>query len=58
MRDGDAETLCVTLRDLVTGLELDLLNGVFADQDIITRAAGCATRLPATLRLKKPPPCS
>ena len=40
--DGDAETLIVTLRDFVTGLELDLYYGVFADQDIITRAARLA----------------
>lgn len=50
---GDAETLCVTLRDLVTGLELDLLYGVFADQDIITRAARLRNNGTGTLRLEK-----
>ncbi len=35
---GDAETLSVTVRDNVTGLTLELLYGVFEDEDIITRA--------------------
>ena len=51
--DGDAETLCITLRDFVTGLELDLLYGVFADQDIITRAARLRNNGTHTLRLEK-----
>ncbi len=37
--DAEAETLCIFLRDEPTGLELELLYAVFADQDIITRAA-------------------
>ena len=35
---GDAETLTVTVRDAVTGLTLELLYGVFEQEDIITRA--------------------
>ena len=35
---GEAETLCVKLRDGVTGLEAELLYGVFEDLDLITRA--------------------
>ena len=51
--NGDAETLCITLRDLVTGLELDLLYGVFADQDIITRAVRLRNNGTGTLQLEK-----
>ena len=36
---GEAETLLVTLRDDVTGLTLRLFYGVFAELDVITRAA-------------------
>ena len=36
---GEAQTLSVTLRDPVTGLKLELLYGVFEQQDVITRAA-------------------
>lgn len=35
---GKAETLSVTVRDRVTGLTLELLYGVFAEEDIITRS--------------------
>ena len=35
---GNAETLTVTLRDEVTGLTLELLYGVFPDEDVITRS--------------------
>ena len=51
--DGDAETLVITMRDFVTGLELDLYYGVFADQDIITRAARLRNNGTHTLRLEK-----
>ena len=38
--DGDeAETLTVMLRDIVTGLTLELLYGVFESKDVITRSA-------------------
>ena len=37
--EEEAETLTVTLRDAATGLEVELLYGVFADRDVITRAA-------------------
>ncbi len=37
--DGEAETLTVRLQDPVTGLTLELLYAVFAQQDVITRAA-------------------
>ena len=38
-RDGDCETLSVSLRDEATGVEVELLYGVFAGADVITRAA-------------------
>ena len=37
--DGEAETLSVTLFDEVSGLEVELLYGVFPARDVITRAA-------------------
>ena len=37
--DEEAETLAVTLADEATGAEVELLYGVFADLDVITRAA-------------------
>lgn len=37
--EGEAQTLSVMLRDPVTGLKLELLYGVYEQQDIITRAA-------------------
>lgn len=36
---GDCETLKVTIRDRVSGLTVELLYGVFAEEDVITRAA-------------------
>ncbi len=36
---GEAETLSVTLGDAATGLEVELLYGVFEDADMLTRAA-------------------
>ena len=35
---GDAETLTVTIKDHVSGLTIDLLYGIFPDEDVITRA--------------------
>ena len=35
---GDCETLCVTIKDRVSGLTVELLYGVFSAEDIITRA--------------------
>ena len=49
----EVSTLCITLRDFVTGLELDLLYGVFSDQDIITRAARLRNNGTESLRLEK-----
>ncbi len=37
--DGEAETLVVTLEDACAGLRLELFYGVFAQQDMLTRAA-------------------
>lgn len=37
--ENDAETLIVRMQDEATGLTLELLYGVFAQQDVITRAA-------------------
>ena len=50
---GAAETLAVRLRDAVTGLELELLYAVYADADIITRAARLVNAGPGALRLGK-----
>ena len=36
--NGDAETLKVTIRDQVSGLTVELLYGVFYEEDMITRA--------------------
>ena len=43
-RGGEAETLSVTLRDEATGLELELLYGVFEALDMITRAVRITNR--------------
>lgn len=50
---GACETLAVTLADPVIGLEVQLLYGVYADQDIITRAAVLSNRSQAPLTLEK-----
>ena len=51
--DKDAETLILHLEDPVSGLRLDLLYGVFASQDIITRAARLENGGTSPLRLDK-----
>lgn len=51
--EEEAETLIVCLKDAVTGLELELLYGVFARQDVITRAARLRNGGSAPLRLEK-----
>ena len=51
--DGAAETLAVRLRDAVTGLGLELLYGVFAGADVITRAVRLVNAGPGALRLGK-----
>ena len=38
-KPGEAQSLSLVLRDAATGLEVELLYGVFDDADIITRAA-------------------
>ena len=37
-KEDNAESLCITLRDKVSGVEVDLLYGVFYEEDVITRA--------------------
>jgi alpha-galactosidase len=48
---GEAETLIITLRDQVSGVEIKLLYGVFAEKDIITRAAVFTNRGGGEVRL-------
>ena len=49
--DGEAETLSVLLEDAATGLQVELLYGVFADQDVIARAARITNGGKETVRL-------
>ena len=51
--ENDAETLIVRMQDEVTGLTLELLYGVFAQQDVITRAARLTNHGDGPLRLDK-----
>ena len=50
---GAAETLSVTLRDQATGVEVELLYGVFEASDVITRAARIFNRGESTLWLTR-----
>lgn len=52
-RDGEAETLSVTLKDPVTGLEAELLYGVYEQQDVITRAVHLTNTGTCTIHLEK-----
>ena len=51
--EDEAETLVILLKDPVSGLELELLYGVFARQDIITRAARLRNAGTGSLRMEK-----
>ena len=51
--ENDAETLTIRMKDTVTGLVLELLYGVFEQQDIITRAARLSNQGENALRLDK-----
>ena len=51
--ENDAETLIVRMQDEATGLTLELLYGVFAQQDVITRAARLTNHGDNPLRLDK-----
>ena len=51
--EGEAETLSVVLSDPAAGLEVELLWGVYAAQDIITRAVRLKNCGMAPLRLEK-----
>ena len=51
--ENDAETLIVRMQDETTGLTLELLYGVFAQQDVITRAARLTNHGDNPLRLDK-----
>nr|WP_317402023.1 alpha-galactosidase [uncultured Gemmiger sp.] len=50
---SEAETLCIRMKDPVTGLQLELLYGVFAKQDMLTRAVRLTNTGKGTLRLEK-----
>ena len=52
-RGGEAETLRIALADSATGIEVELLYGVYAAQDIITRAVGVTNTGKQTVRLEK-----
>ena len=51
--DGEAETLSITLTDAATGLEVELLYGVFEHADVITRAVRFRNGGNSTVRLQK-----
>ncbi len=51
--DSEAETLYIRMKDPLTGLVLVLLYGVFAHQDVITRAVRLENAGTAPLRLEK-----
>ena len=51
--DGEAETLSVVLRDAATGVEVELLYGVFEQADMITRAAVIRNAGHVAVRLDK-----
>ena len=52
-RDGEAETLLVRLADAASGVEVQLLYGVYAERDVITRAARITNTGDKPLRLEK-----
>ena len=52
-RDGEAETLTVTLADEAVGLEVELLYGVYEAQDVIARAVRIKNIGNGALRLQK-----
>ena len=52
-RAGDCETLSVTLCDAASGLEVELLYGVFAEKDVITRCARIRNGGKEAVRLQK-----
>ena len=52
-RDGEAETLAVTLADEAVGLEVELLYGVYEAQDVIARAVRIKNIGSGALRLQK-----
>ena len=52
-KDGEAETLSVTLRDEATGLKAELLYGVFEEADVITRAVRFKNAGTETITLRK-----
>lgn len=52
-RDGAAETLSVTLSDEASGVEVELLYGVYEAQDVITRAVRIINTGTDTVRLER-----
>ena len=51
--EGEAETLSVLLADAATGMQVELLYGVFSHRNVITRAARILNRGASALRLNK-----
>lgn len=52
-QEEEAQTLSVTLRDAATGLEVELLYGVFEDADMLARAAVIRNGGDAPVRLER-----
>jgi len=52
-RGGEAQTLTVTLRDEAAGLTVELLYGVYEEQDVITRAVRLINSGSQTIRLER-----
>ena len=51
--DGEAQTLSVTLTDTAAGIEVELLYGVFASCDVITRAVRITNTGSGNVRIEK-----
>lgn len=51
--EGEAETLTVVLKDAASGLKVELLYGVFAEKDVITRAARLVNESDCAINISK-----
>lgn len=51
--DGEAETLSITLKDRLSGLKVELLYGVYEQQDMITRAVRLTNTGTNAVRIEK-----
>lgn len=52
-RDNEAQTLSITLKDSASNLEVELLYGVYEQQDVITRAVRLTNTGMTSVRLEK-----